>query len=70
MNDNNLNDYSKRQIEKDLQMIEAILRKYNVYIISSVDGKGNHVGRLKGFSVDADGDLVIDADIDELSCTE
>lgn len=53
----------------EMNEIEAKLKEHNVYIISSVEGKGNHVGRFKGFSVDADGDLIIEADIDGLSCT-
>lgn len=53
----------------EMNEIETKLREHNVYIISSVEGKGNHIGRFKGFAVDADGDLIIETDIDELSCT-
>ena len=52
-----------------IELGKQISKEHNVYIISSVEGKGNHVGRFKGFSVDADGDLIIEADIDGLSCT-
>ena len=54
---------------EELNKIEDELRKQNLYIISSIDGNGVHVGRFKGFSHDADGDLVIEADIDGVSCT-
>lgn len=56
-------------IIKELKQIEDYLTKNNVYIISSIDGVGVHVGRFKGFSLDANDDLVIDADIDSISCT-
>lgn len=55
--------------ENEAKEIETMLRKHNAYIISSVDGKGAHVGRLKGVTVDADGNLVIESDIDNVSCT-
>lgn len=55
-------------IEK-LNTIADTLRKQNAYIISSIDGEGVYIGRFKGFSCDADGDLVIEADIDGISCT-
>ena len=53
----------------DIDKIESMLREHNVYIISSIGGKGNHVGRLKGFSLDADGNLIIETDIDKKSST-
>ena len=54
---------------EELNKIENKLREQNVYIISSVDGRGVHIGRFKGFSRDANDDLVIEADIDGVSCT-
>ena len=54
---------------EEMKKIEEWLNKNNVYIISSIDDKGVHVGRFKGLSLDANDDLVIDTDIDSLSCT-
>ena len=54
---------------QEFRNIEDKLRKQNVYIIASVDGKGVHIGRFKGFSRDANDDLIIEADIDSVSCT-
>lgn len=49
--------------------IEEWMKLNNVYIVSSIDGNGNHVGRLKGLYLDANDDLIISVDIDDLSCT-
>ena len=51
-----------------MKELESKLKELNVYVISSVEGKGSHIGRFKGFSEDANGDLVIETDIDKLSC--
>lgn len=53
----------------EMKELESKLKELNVYVISSVEGKGSHIGRFKGFSEDANGDLVIETDIDKLSCT-
>lgn len=53
----------------DLTELKSKLEGTGAYILASVDGEGVHVGRFKGLSVDADGDLVIEADIDSASCT-
>ena len=49
--------------------VESVLAGCNTYILSSIDGEGKHVGRFRGVSVDANGSLVISADIDKVSCT-
>lgn len=51
----------------ELKVIEEALKEKNAYIISSIDGKGAHIGRFKGVSVDAEGDLIIESDIDSIS---
>lgn len=40
-----------------------------VYIIASIENKGNHIGRIKNISLDADCDIVIEVDIDKESIT-
>jgi len=52
-----------------IQGIEKYLKENSAYIISSIDGEGNHVGRFKEFVIDANGDLIISTDIDSESCT-
>ena len=37
-------------------------------VIATIDGKGVHIGRIKGISYDADGTPVLDVDIDSVSC--
>lgn len=53
----------------DIFGVEKILNEHKTYIVSSVDGKGVHIGRLQGMSLDADGDWVIEVDLDGKSCT-
>ena len=55
--------------EEVAKELEQKLKEYDVYILSSIGGKGHHVGRFKGISVDANGDLIIDTDIDKYSIT-
>ena len=52
-----------------MKKIEEWLNKNNVYVAASIDNKGVHIGRFKGLSLDADDDLIIEVDIDSLSCT-
>lgn len=44
-------------------------KNQEVYIIASIEGKGNHIGRIKNISLDADDDVIIEVDIDEKSVT-
>ena len=37
-------------------------------VIATIDGKGVHIGRIKGISYDADGTPMLDVDIDSVSC--
>lgn len=50
-------------------LYEKMLKADNIYIVSSIDNKGTHVGRFKKCSLDADGNLIIETDIDSVSCT-
>ena len=54
---------------EEMKKIEEWLNKNNVYVAASIDNKGVHIGRFKGLSLDADDDLIIEVDIDSLSCT-
>ncbi len=53
----------------DISEIEKALKKKNGYVIASIEGKGNYIGRINGVSLDADGDLIIECDIDNKSVT-
>ena len=55
---------------KELKRIEKLLRENDVYVESSIEGKGCHLGKFKGFSLDADDSVIIETDIDALSCTK
>lgn len=44
-------------------------KEQDVYIIASIGGEGNHIGRIKNISLDADYDVVIEVDVDEKSVT-
>lgn len=55
---------------EEMKQIENKLKENKAYVISSIDEKGHHVGRFKGFSLDANGDLIIEIDIDAISSTK
>ena len=54
---------------EEIKRLEKLLKENDVYIIASIEGKGHHIGRFKGFSLDADDGLIIDVDIDKESFT-
>ena len=41
-----------------------------VYIVSTIDGKGCHIGKITGVSLDANDGIVIETDIDSVSVTK
>ena len=53
---------------RKLREIEELLKEHSVSVLSSIEGKGIHVGRFKGIALDADGFPVIECDIDKESC--
>lgn len=57
------------KIMQELQKNNTYNEKQDVYIIASIDGKENHIGRIKNISLDADNDVVIEVDIDKESVT-
>lgn len=56
------------EIMQKLQDI-TFKREQEVYIIASINNKGNHIGRIKNVSLDADCDVVIEVDVDRESVT-
>ena len=62
-----LKSIKTREEYKKLRELELFLLEHNVYILSSIEGKGVHVGRFKQISLDADGNPVIECDIDKES---
>ncbi len=57
------------EVIKKLEKITAFNESQEVYIIASIDNKGNHIGRIESISLDADCDVVIEVDIDKESVT-
>jgi hypothetical protein len=53
-----------------LTKLRSIVNNHEVYIMSAIDGKGCHIGKITGVSLDANDDIVIEADIDSVSATE
>ena len=45
------------------------LTSAGAYACVSIEGKGVHIGRIKGIGYDADGVPVLELDIDAVSCT-
>lgn len=56
------------EIMQKLQDI-TFKREQEVYVIASIDNKGNHIGRIKNISLDAACDVVIEVDVDRESIT-
>lgn len=56
--------------ENELKELEKSLKKSGAYVASSVGGKGTHIGRFIGLSLDANGDIIILCDIDKKSVTK
>jgi hypothetical protein len=42
----------------------------NIYILSKVDGKGTHIGKITGFGADVEDGIIIETDIESESCTK
>lgn len=57
------------EVIKKLKKITTFNENQEVYIIASIDNNGNHIGRIKNISLDADCDVVIEVDIDKESVT-
>ncbi len=62
-----LNNMKYDEAIKKLENITTFNKNQEVYIIASIDNKGNHIGRIKNISLDADCDVVIKVDIDKES---
>lgn len=56
-------------IFEEMKKVEEWLKTNDAYVMSSIEGKGHHIGRFKRFGLDADDNLIIEVDIDSLSCT-
>lgn len=57
-------------ISEDISNLKETLERHNAYVIASIGGGGCYIGSLKEISLDANGDLVIVSDIDNISCTK
>lgn len=60
------------QYNKTIQELiknNAYNKNQEVYIIASIEGKGNHIGRIKNISLDVSDDVIIEVDIDKKSVT-
>ena len=49
--------------------IMNFFKSTGAYAHVSIEGKGIHIGRIKGLGYDADGIPVLELDIDAVSCT-
>ena len=53
-----------------LAKLRSIMNNREVYIMSTIDSKGCHIGKITGISLDANDGIVIETDIDSVSATE
>ena len=52
-----------------LKALEGVSENQNIYIISTLDGKGTHIGSINNVSLDASGEVVLEANIESVSET-
>lgn len=52
-----------------LKALEGVSENQNIYIISTLDGKGTHIGSINNVSLDANGEVVMEANIESVSET-
>ena len=54
----------------DFDGVDEILKKHRAFVMATIDGHGCHIGTYKEISLEADGDLIINVDVESLSVTE
>lgn len=54
---------------EEIKELEESLKKNNVFVAASIEGKGCHIGKFKGFGLDANDELIIEVDINSKSST-
>lgn len=52
------------------EKIMEFVKESDMYVCASIEGKGVHIGRIKGIGYDADGTPILEVDIDEVNCTD
>lgn len=49
--------------------VDEILKKHRAFVMARIDGHGCHIGTYKGISLEADGDWIINVDVEGVSVT-
>lgn len=49
-----------------LKALEGVSENQDIYIISTIDGVGTHIGSINNVSLDADGDVVFEANVNSV----
>lgn len=52
------------------EYVESLLKQHAAYLLATIDNKGTHIGKFNGIALDADGDWIIEADVESLSATD
>ena len=52
-----------------LKALDGVTDEQDIYIIATIDGAGTHIGSINNVSLDADGDVVLEANIESVSET-
>ena len=52
-----------------LTALACVSENQNVYIIATIDGAGTHIGSINNVSLDANGEVVLEANINSVSVT-
>lgn len=57
------------KLEQLRALINEISENGTISVMASIEGKGVHVGKVKGISQDANNDVIIEVDIEHISST-
>lgn len=55
------------EIIQKLEKLTTSKANPNVYIVSSIDGNGVYIGRIKDILLDSSDDIVIETDVDKVN---
>ena len=53
----------------DFDGVDEILKKHRAFVMATINGHGCHIGTYKKISLEADGDWIIDVDVEGLDVT-
>ena len=56
--------------DAEREYVESLLKLHAAYLLAKIDNTGTHVGKFEDITLDADGNWIIEADVESLSVTD